>query len=904
MGTRLRIGAALLVMLAVACSGHEVSGGPGEGTGVLDDTFADAKENPEPGGEEGPIPGELMDGSALPRPCTGPGDCPTGVCVEAPDGATYCAESCLDEPCPADWKCTQVLIAGDPNFLCLPRATYLCRPCRVHEDCAPKGLLSKDYCFARRGTWFCGQDCSSGVLCPGGFTCEEVEVAGVGRALQCVPEGGVCTCIEEFVAGGFEATCEVGNEWGTCRGTRRCGPEGLTPCDARTPAPETCDGSDEDCDGLTDPEGAEGCLTYWPDADGDLYGPEASGSRCLCAPEGLWSALKAGDCDDLDPDRNPGVLEKCGDGWDNDCDGEGDEEGALGCANWYADRDGDGHGDKGDFRCLCGAEGPFTASVADDCDDQDGGAHPGATEACNGQDDDCDGQTDEEGAQGCQVLFWDGDQDGVGVPGDSRCLCAPLDRYTTAVSGDCNDAAPHVHPGALEACNGLDDDCDGLTDGEGADGCQDRYYDGDGDTYGNEPDKRCLCGPEGKYTVTRGGDCDDGDPGVNPGAAEVCGNGQDDNCNGSQNDEGAMGCLVFYLDEDGDGSGVSGDSRCLCVAEGMHRTGAGGDCDDGDPGVNPGAKEDCQTARDDNCNGAVNERDATGCAWFRADRDGDGFGTDKQQCWCAPSGVFSAGKGGDCDDSREAVHPGAVEVCNGLDDDCSAESDEGEDLAGCKTFYLDADGDGWGVAASKCLCGPTGQYRATKSGDCRDEQAAAFPGAPEICDGVDNDCDGHTDDGHDAFPDAWPGLFGPDPMNPWRYPAMSFATTSEVLTPSGDVDYFSVEATEANLTQCLPLRCKVTLSGIPEGQDFVLCACWSDIMECDLSGGQWTCSDSPGQASETVTVVLPEFEPLPGSCKTASGLDVQNHAYCDIRVARVSGPASCAPYHLNWIAWE
>ncbi len=909
MGTKAGIGATLLGIAVLACSGHEVAGGPGEDVHAGEVGPGDTKVEAgglDPGGDEASAPPDAPgdgDASGLPRPCVLPGDCPTGVCVEASDGATYCAESCLEEPCPLDWKCTQVLVAGDPNWLCLPRATYLCRPCRTHEDCAPRGLLSKDYCLEHDGTWFCGQDCSSGIACPPGYGCSEVEVPGVGRALQCLPEAGGCACIEEFVTAGYEAACEVANEWGTCRGARRCGPDGLTPCDARTPAPEACGGPDEDCDGQTDAEGAEGCLAYWPDADGDLFGPEARGSRCLCAPEGLWTALKAGDCDDSDPDRNPGVPEKCGDGKDNDCDGQNDEEGAVGCRVFFADRDEDGHGDGGDSRCLCGPAGPYTASVAGDCDDQDGAAYPGATETCNGRDDDCDGQTDEEGASGCQVLFWDGDGDGVGTAGDSRCLCAPLDHYTATVSGDCNDAAPGVHPGAPEACNGQDDDCDGATDGEGAPGCQDRYYDGDADTWGVDGDKKCLCGPEGKYTATRGGDCDDGEPGVNPGAAETCSNGRDDDCDGSQNDEGALGCRVFHLDEDGDDSGVSGDTRCLCVAEGAYRAEAGGDCDDGDPGVNPGVVEDCGTPRDDNCNGATNERDATGCAWFRADRDQDGWGTDETQCWCGPAGDFTATKGGDCDDGSDAVHPGATEVCNGQDDDCAGGTDDGEDRPGCKTYYLDSDGDGFGVAAEKCLCAASGVYRATRTGDCRDDSAAAFPGAPEVCDGLDNDCDLETDEGYDAYPDAYPGPFGPDPFNPWRYPAMSFASTSEVLTPAGDVDYLSIDATEANLAQCLPIQCKVTLSGIPEGEDYVLCACWSDIMECDLSGGQWMCSDNPGNASETVSVVLAENPPPPASCKV-SGIDLQNHGYCDIRVARVSGPASCAPYQLNWIVWE
>lgn len=901
---KVRSRAVWLVLGVLTCGGPEPLSGVRDESRWSDIRFDDDPEDIgafDRGGEEGVVPrdsSEEDEGAGGLIPCLLPEDCPTGVCVETSEGASFCAQACLDVPCPDGWSCTPVLVAGDPNWLCLPRATYLCRPCRVHDDCAPEGILLKNYCHRFEDTWFCGQDCTSGIGCPAGFECLEVEVPGVGRTMQCLPEHGECACIEEFVKAGYEALCEVRNAFGACRGTRRCDSKGLSPCDADAPSEEVCNGRDDDCDGVTDPQGVSGCLAYWMDADGDLYGVNEAGSRCLCAPVGLWKALQGGDCDDSDPDRHPGIPEKCGDGKDNDCDGEDDEAGALGCRTFFADRDEDGHGDKGDSRCLCGPSDPYTTLVADDCHDGLGAAYPGATETCDGSDEDCDGHTDEEGALGCRVLFWDGDEDGFGTAGDSRCLCLSLGHYTTSIAGDCNDAAMGVHPGATEACNGLDDDCDGVTDGDGALGCHDRYHDGDGDTYGRSNEKRCLCGPVGEYTATRGGDCDDGDPDVNPGAAEVC-QGPDEDCDGHTDEEGAVGCQDRYRDEDGDGYGTDMDKRCLCAPQGAHIASWGGDCDDGDPAVRPGALEDCGTARDDNCNGVSNERDAVSCSWFRADRDGDGWGSEEMQCWCAPAPPFGATKGGDCDDLAATIHPGAPEVCNGRDDDCAAGTDDGEDRPGCQPFYLDADGDGWGLAASKCYCKATGLYRATRPGDCDDESAAVFPAAPEVCDGLDNDCDLHMDEGFDAFPDQWPGLFGPDPFRPWRYPSLSFATANEILSPSGDVDYFSIEATESKLNQCLPLQCKVTLSGIPAGQDYVLCACWSDIMECDLSGGQWTCSDNPGNTQEVVTVVLPES----ASCQVP-GVDLQDHGYCDIRVARVSGPATCAPYQLNWIVWE
>jgi len=838
------------------------------------------------------------------RPCVLGSDCPTGVCVETSRGQSFCADACLDTPCPPDWRCTLVRLAGDPIWLCLPQATYLCRPCRAHEDCAPAGLWTKNYCVERQDrTSFCAQDCSSGIGCPPGYDCVEVEVPGVGQARQCVPQGGECTCIEEFVKAGYEAACRIENEWGRCAGSRRCSADGLTPCTARVPAREICNGLDDDCDGLTDEEDAQGCTVYFADADGDRFGAEAA-PRCLCAPEGLFRAIQAGDCDDADPDRSPGVPERCADRKDNDCDGLTDEEAAIGCRTFFADEDLDGHGDAARAACLCEAAAPFTAGTADDCDDTDGTVFPGALERCNGRDDDCDGQTDEEGAEGCGILFWDSDQDGFGVTGDSRCLCAPFAAYRAAAGGDCDDLDQAVNPDAGEVCNTRDDDCDGLVDEEGAGGCVPYFFDADGDAFGVQGVAKCLCGPKGPYSTLAAGDCNDGNPQVNPAAPEVCGNGLDDDCDGSQNDEGAVGCAWFFRDADGDGYGVAGDSRCLCFADGAYRAGTGGDCDDADPAVHPGAKEDCATEGDDNCNGETNEQNATGCTPFWADRDLDGWGSDETECWCEPAGVFTATRTGDCEDGSAAIHPGAAEVCNARDDDCDGATDDAEDLPGCKTFYLDADADGYGTAATKCLCAAAGPYRSEKTGDCNDANPNVFPGAPEVCDGADNDCDGATDEGADRFPNAWPGPLGPDPFDPWRYPDRSFATIQETLTPSGDVDFFSVEATEANFTQCRALNCKVTLSGIPPGQDYRLCACWSDLTECDLNGGNWTCSDAPGNATETVTVVLPENQPPAYPCIGNGGNSIVDHGYCDIRVARVSGAATCEPYELNWIVWE
>ncbi|MFH1467760.1 MAG: putative metal-binding motif-containing protein [Pseudomonadota bacterium] len=130
---------------------------------------------------------------------------------------------------------------------------------------------------------------------------------------------------------------------------------------------------------------------YYPDADGDGYGEAGSEPTLACAPLPGTSTV-ANDCDDQDPDIQPGAAERC-DGRDNDCDGQIDE-GAAQPATWYADRDSDGYGDPEDSTRACEAPEGFVADALD-CDDADAGVHPGAVERCDGADQDCDGSVDE-----------------------------------------------------------------------------------------------------------------------------------------------------------------------------------------------------------------------------------------------------------------------------------------------------------------------------------------------------------------------------------------------------------------------------------------------------------------------------------------------------------------------------
>ena len=506
---------------------------------------------------------------------------------------------------------------------------------------------------------------------------------------------------------------------------------------------EIIDDIDNDCDLIVDEE------TDGFDDDGDGYS-EADG-----------------DCDDTNPGVNPGAIEVCSDGLDNNCDGFEDEEGALDCSDWYIDGDGDGYGG-GDPRCLCASDEEYNSPYGTDCDDASSVIGPDAADAWyDGVDTDCDGWSD-----------YDADRDGHdGID------------YGGA---DCDDSTDTVHPDVEETYyDGLDSNCDGWSD-------FDADHDGhDGLDYG-------------------GSDCDDLNPDRSPTTPEVrdlldqdCDEWVDEDfvVEGDVIVSEIMVTPLYTSDWDGEyfelfnttdfpidllnWSIVDADdvgftvTDSLVIEAGDYVVMGVNDNPDDNGGVAVdyvydhsifNFSHEADVARlslDDRMISAVGYSRAWGVevgASIGVDPDfADDATLTLSSVWCSQRSTMASsdygtpgeindscletdwdGDGfteldGDCDDWNLDIHPMAEEACDGFDNDCDGDIDEGAAI-GAAYWYYDGDGDGFGDPyTSFFLCEPLEGFVGDSS-DCDDMDASRNPLQVEVWyDGVDTDCDGWSD---------------------------------------------------------------------------------------------------------------------------------------------------------------
>ncbi|WP_236517056.1 vWA domain-containing protein [Sandaracinus amylolyticus] len=752
---------------------------------------------------------------------------------------------------------------------------------------------------------------STGECDPGVMRCVSGAYACVG-AIGSTAE--VCNGLDDDCDGstdesnpGGGASC--GSSVGECGpGTLVCTGGALTCSGSTGPTSEICDGEDDDCDGATD----EGVPTAGScGSNVGECGPGVlscvSGTYSCVGSRGPTSEVCNGrddDCDSSTDENNPGGGASCGidtgecstgtlactagvltctgnigpaaetcDGQDDDCDGATDESiptmGACGESTGECDP-GVLACTGGSFQCI-GARGATTEvcnALDDDCDGRTdegnpgGGASCGSTlgecrpgtltcsagtltctggvtpmgETCDGEDDDCDGATDES------------------IPSSGSCGSAV---------GECDTGALQCVGGTFtcvgdrgpadELCNGLDDDCDTRTD-EG--------NPGGGASCGTDVGE---CTPGTSACVGGVLTCSGG----TTGAAETC-NTRDDDCDGlvdEGNPGGGARCGASDVGECDFGALACTGGTLVCVGE---TTGTGEICD----------------GRDNDCDTHVDEDDPEG---------GAACGVDTGEC--NPGTTHCVSGALVCDGGRGPT----AEVCNGLDDDCDGVEDEGIPVGApcgsdvgecspgvniCRDGALQCEGE-IGPVAEICnlldddcngsideglgigpACGTDEGVCMAGRMECVDGEeicVGEMPGSPEVCDCLDNDCNGSTDD-----PPAGGSLC----------PAGSTCTDCQCALPCVESE-FGFRCPSGRFPQvsgetcfCVAERCNDTTCGaetIRDGAGDVLCApddptvapcvCRANACTnlCALSSCELplVCDDRTGTCVEDSCVVLP-----------------------------------------------
>ena len=573
------------------------------------------------------------------------------------------------------------------------------------EACYPAGYGPSTGCT--------GPGACQGACTEGSRTCTTGAWGACGGAVT--PSSETCNNIDDDCDGstdeGLSRACTVTNGDGTCNGTETCNAGGWVGCTAATPAPELCNGIDDNCDGAIDENMSRACSVTVPGV-GTCNGTETCST-------GAWVSCTA---------ATP-AAEICNN-VDDDCDGSIDENLTQSCYNGPGGTAGVGLCVAGDRTCTAGAWGTCA------------GEQTPVAEICDNLDNDCDGQTDEglgqttcglgacqntvqncvAGApQTCNPLLGavpetcdtidndcDGTADGLTeacYPFGTGCVfgggvwtcqgvCNAGSRFCPVGSGSWGACQGASGPSG-EVCDGQDNDCDGSVDENLTEAC---YPAGYGPSTGCTAPGVCQGACQEGTRSCGGGAWGACGGSVTP-IAEVC-DGVDNDCDG-QIDEGlTRACQV-----------ANGDGTCTGIE--TCAAGTWGACTAATPGP-----ETCNNV-DDDCDGSVDESLSQACSVTVA-----GVGT------CTGTETCSTGAWVSC----TAATP-AAEICNNIDDDCDGSIDESLTQS-CYNGPVGTAGVGLCLAGSRTCT--TGAW-----GSCLGETTPAS----EVCDGNDNDCDGQTDEG-------------------------------------------------------------------------------------------------------------------------------------------------------------
>lgn len=365
--------------------------------------------------------------------------------------------------------------------------------------------------------------------------CDDTSATVYPTAAETVADGvdqdcdEVDTCYRDQDEDGYGSTTEVDGVDLDCDQPLEKVADDSSDCDdtddvVYPSAPELCDGQDNACSGSVP--------TNETDDDNDDY--------VECADDGsTWvgsSGIGYEDCDDTDPDVNPGEREICdASNTDEDCNGVADDLDSgtktSSKTTYYVDSDSDSYGDENDSGIQqCELPSGYVTDNSD-CDDGDSAIKPGVSEITGDEvDQNCDGD---------EVCYVDSDGDGFGststVTSSGDVNCETADNEST-LSTDCDDSDTLINPDGTEVCDADndDEDCSGAADDSdgSATGQTTWYVDSDSDDFGDENDTGTdLCDQPSGY-VSDNTDCLDSDSGVNPDETEVRGNTVDEDCDG------------------------------------------------------------------------------------------------------------------------------------------------------------------------------------------------------------------------------------------------------------------------------------------------------------------------------------------------------------------------------------